>query len=132
MTFSVLDWTIVIAYLVFSVAIGLIGKKYIGSVTDYLVAGRELGTFVGIATLAATEIGTITFMYNAELGYRYGFAAFSTALISGLVMIFVGRTGFVIRRFRELELMTVPEYFEKRYSVGLRLLTGALVAIGGI
>jgi len=104
----------------------------VGSVSHYLVAGRELGPYIGVATLAATEIGTITYMYNAELGYRYGFSSFAAALISGLVMIFVGRTGFVIRRFRELELMTVPEYFEKRYSVGLRLLTGILVATGGI
>ena len=65
------------------VAIGLLGKKYIGNVSHYLVAGRELGTYAGIATLAATEIGTITFMYNGELGYRYGFAAFAAALISG-------------------------------------------------
>lgn len=132
MTFTTLDWTIVAAYLGLSLALGLIGKRYIGSVADYLVAGRGLGTFAGIATLAATEIGTITFMYNAELGYRYGFAAFSAALISGLVMIVVGRTGFVISRLREMRLMTVPEFFEARYSRGLRLVTGILVALGGI
>jgi len=67
---------IVVVYLILSVAIGMIGRRYVGSVAHYLVAGRELGVFVGIATLAATEIGTITFMYNAELGYRYGFAPF--------------------------------------------------------
>ncbi|MEJ7618161.1 MAG: sodium:solute symporter family protein, partial [Pyrinomonadaceae bacterium] len=115
-----------------SVGIGLIGKRYVGNVAHYLVAGRELGLYVGIATLAATEIGTITFMYNGELGYKYGFAAFAAALISGLVMIFVGRTGFVISRFRELKLMTVPEYFEVKYSRGLRIVTGMLVALGGI
>jgi SSS family solute:Na+ symporter len=93
MTFTPLDWTIVAVYLLLSVSIGLIGKRLIGgSVSHYLVAGRELGVFVGIATLAATEIGTITYMYNAELGYRYGFAAFAAALISGVVMIIVGRT----------------------------------------
>ena len=101
MGFTALDWTIVVAYLLLSVCAGLIGKKFIaGSVSHYLVAGRELGTFVGIATLAATEIGTITYMYNGEFGYRYGFAAFAAALISGLVMILVGRTGFVIGRLR--------------------------------
>jgi len=131
--FTYLDWSIVAIYLAASVAVGLLGKRFIGkSVTHYLVAGRELGLYIGIATLAATEIGTITFMYNAELGYRYGFSAFSAALISGLAMIIVGRTGFVIRRFRELQLMTVPEYFERKYSLGLRLLTGILVALGGI
>ncbi|HKF59530.1 MAG TPA: sodium:solute symporter family protein [Blastocatellia bacterium] len=133
MGFSYLDWSIVAIYLAASLAAGLLGKRFIGtSVSHYLVAGRELGLYIGIATLAATEIGTITFMYNAELGYRYGFAAFCAALISGLAMVIVGRTGFVIRRFRELQLMTVPEYFERKYSLGLRLLTGILVALGGI
>src|SRR3977135_1040197 len=132
MNFTILDWAIVSGYLVVSLAVGLLGKKYIGNVAHYLVAGRELGTYLGIATLAATEIGTITFMYNAEFGYRYGFAAFLPALISGVVMIIVGRTGFVIARFREMKLMTVPEFFERKYSRGLRLLTGILVAVGGI
>jgi SSS family solute:Na+ symporter len=131
-TFTLIDWLIVVSYLAGSVALGLIGKRYLGDVSHYLVAGRELGLYVGIATLAATEIGTITYMYNAELGYRFGFAAFAPALISGIVMIVVGRTGFVISRFRQLRLMTVPEFFEVRYSRGLRLLTGIVVALGGI
>src|SRR5512142_1047013 len=132
MHFSGFDWFIVVGYLLLCIAVGLLGKKYIGNVTHYLVAGRELGMYAGIATLAATEIGTITFMYNGELGYKYGFAAFAAALISGLVMIVVGRTGFVIRHFRALKLMTVPEFFEVKYSRGLRLVTGILVALGGI
>jgi solute:Na+ symporter, SSS family len=132
MNFAPIDWIIVIAYLAASLGLGLAGRKYVGSTADFLVAGRELGPWIGVATLAATEIGTITFMYNSELGYRYGFAALSAALISGVVMIIVGRTGFVIRRLRELRLMTVPEYFEVKYSRGLRILTGILVALGGI
>jgi SSS family solute:Na+ symporter len=132
MNFSPVDWIIVVGYLIASVGAGLIGKKYVGNVTQYLVAGRELGLYLGIATLAATEIGTITFMYNGEFGYKYGFAAFAPALVSGLVMIVVGRTGFVIGKFRELKLMTVPEYFEVKYSRGLRVVTGVLVALGGI
>ena len=55
MHFAAIDWFIVVVYLIASVAIGLLGKKYIGKVSHYLVAGRELGTYAGIATLAATE-----------------------------------------------------------------------------
>lgn len=132
MHFAPIDWIIIAFYLAASMLIGLAGRKYVGDTADFLVAGRELGTAIGIATLAATEIGTITFMYNSELGYCYGFAAFATAIISGAAMIFVGRTGFVIQKFRALRLMTVPEYFEARYSRGLRLLTGVLVALGGV
>jgi solute:Na+ symporter, SSS family len=132
MSFTIADWVIVIGYLAGSLALGLLGKRFLGDVSHYLVAGRELGLYIGIATLAATEIGTITFMYNAELGYRFGFASFAAALISGVIMIIVGRTGFIISRFRQLRLMTVPEFFEVRYSRGLRLVTGVLVALGGI
>src|SRR5450432_1359058 len=128
MNFAAIDWVIVIAYLLGSLGIGILGKRFVGDVTHFLVAGRELGVYVGIATLAATEIGTITYMYFAELGYKAGFAAFCTAMISGIVMIIVGRTGFIISRFRDLKLMTVPEYFEVKYSRGLRILTGVIVA----
>jgi SSS family solute:Na+ symporter len=132
LNFALVDWLIVVVYLVASLAIGIVGRRYVGTVSHYLVAGRELGLYVGIATLAATEIGTITFMYYAELGYKAGFAAFAAAAISGLVMILVGRTGLIISRFRELKLMTVPEYFEVKYSRGLRIVTGFIVALGGI
>ena len=68
MNFAPVDWAIVAGYLVATVAVGLAGRRYVGNVSHYLVAGRELGLYVGIATLAATEIGTITFMYNGEFG----------------------------------------------------------------
>ena len=130
--FSALDWAIVVIYVLATLAAGLYGRKFVGGVSDFLVAGRELGTFIGIATLAATEIGTITFMYYAELGYKTGYAAFINGLIAGLVMIFIGRTGFVVKRLRDLRLMTVPEFFEVKYSRRLRIFTGILVATGGI
>ena len=132
MHFSVVDWVIVIVYLVGSLAAGLYGKKYVSDVADFLVAGRELGTFIGIATLAATEIGTITFMYNAQLGYQTGFASFITGLISGVVMIVIGRTGFIVKQLRAMRLMTIPEFMEVKFSRRLRILTGVLVAVGGI
>ena len=132
MHFTALDWIIVITYLAGSMAAGLYGKRYVSGVSEFLVAGRELGIFIGIATLAATEIGTITFMYYAELGYKTGFASFINGLVAGMVMIFIGRTGFIVRKLRSLRLMTVPEFFEVRYSRRLRVLTGILVATGGI
>lgn len=132
MHFHLLDWVIVIAYLLGTMAAGLYGKKYVSGLSDFLVAGRQLGTFIGVATLAATEIGTITFMYYAELGYKTGFASFINGLVAGAVMIFIGRTGFIIRRLRALRLMTIPEFFQVKYSKNLRVVTGVLVAIGGI
>ena len=76
MNFHPIDWIIVIVYLAATMAAGLYGKRYVMGIGDYLVAGRKLGTFIGVATLAATEIGTITFMYNAQLGFTAGFSSF--------------------------------------------------------
>jgi SSS family solute:Na+ symporter len=132
MNFHPIDWIIVVVYLAATMAAGLYGKRYVTGLGDFLVAGRKLGTYIGIATLAATEIGTITFMYYAELGFKTGFASFINGLIAGLVMIFIGRTGFLVKKMRAMGIMTVPEFFEARYSRKLRLLTGVLVAIGGI
>ena len=95
MTFSALDIGIVLVYLTVCFGAGVYARKFVGDVADFLVAGRALGLHLGVATLAATEIGTITFMYYAELGYKSGFSPFITALISGVVFIFIGRTGFV-------------------------------------
>ena len=123
MNFTAIDWIIVAGYLGVSMVVGIIGKRYIGNVSHYLVAGRELGVFVGIATLAATEIGTITYMYNGELGYKYGFASFVAALISGLVMIVVGRTGFVISRFHHIIDKTLgvpPPDLQNCHQAGVR------------
>ena len=132
MNFTLLDWGIVAFYVAATLAAGLYGKKYVSGLSDFLVAGRELGTFIGIATLAATEIGTITFMYYAELGYKTGYASFINGLVAGAAMIFIGRTGLIVKRLRALGLMTVPEFFEVHYSRRLRILTGVLVATGGI
>ena len=132
MNFTIFDWSIIIVYVALSLAASLYGKRFITGVSDFLVAGRGIGLFLGIATLAATEIGTVTFMYYAELGYKTGFSSFVNGLIAGCVMIVIGWTGLIIKRQRELRLMTVPEYFEIRYSRKLRVLTGVLVAIGGI
>lgn len=132
MNFHLIDWIIVVFYLAATFGAGIYGKRYAFGVSQFLVAGRKLGPHVGIATLAATEIGTITFMYYAELGFKTGFASFVNGLIAGVVMIVIGRTGFIVKRLRNMGLMTVPEFFEVRFNRRLRILTGVLVAIGGI
>ena len=66
MNLAPIDWIIIAAYLAASLGIGIAGRRYIGSTTHFLIAGRELGPWFGIASLAATEIVTVTFMYNSE------------------------------------------------------------------
>ena len=67
------DGSIVGLYLLATMVAGIMVRKYVGKVEHFLVAGREMNVYLGIASLAATEFGIVTCMYTAQNGYRYGF-----------------------------------------------------------
>ena len=129
--FSLLDAAIAALSLAATLWIGLRVKRYIGTIESYLVASRGMGLYVGAASLLSTEVGIITYMYQAQFGFVAGFSAFVVGLITLAVCLLVGRTGFVITRLREMEILTVPEYFERRYGRSVRVLAGVLMAFGG-
>jgi len=130
--FTSWDWLIVAVYLSISVIIGLFVKRYIKNMSDYIGAGRALGTALGVATLTGTEMGLITVMYSAQKGFTGGFAAFHIALVAGVVTFFVGFSGFIVGRLREMEVLTIPEYYERRFDKKTRVLGGIMLALGGI
>ena len=112
--------------------IGVWARQRVSSLDDFLVMDRKLRTVWGVATLAATETGLITIIYFAEEAYKNGFVAIAIGVIAAFTMWLVGRTGFVISRLRALEIRTVPEYFEKRYGLGLRWIAGILIFATGV
>ena len=67
--FSLLDGSIVGLYLLVTMTAGAMVRKYVGKVEDFLVAGREMNVYLGIASLAATEFGIVTCMYTAQYGF---------------------------------------------------------------
>ncbi len=130
--FTTIDWVIVILYPLISVGIGLYVRKLIVNMSDFVVAGRGLGVCLGIATMTGTELGLITVMYSSQKGFTGGFAAFHIALAAGIVTFLVGATGFFVYRLREMGVMTIPEFYERRFDRKTRILGGIMMAIGGI
>ncbi len=130
--FTSLDWGIVTVYLLISVGIAFFVKRYAGNMTNFVGAGRAVGTWLGIATLTGTEMGLITVMYSAQKGFTAGFAAFHIGVIAGLVALLIGITGFIVVRLREHNVLTIPEYYEKRYGRRTRILGGIMLAFGGL
>jgi len=130
--FGILDWCIVIGYLLVIVAVGVYIKRYVSNVTDFMVAGRGLKTFLGVATMIGTELGLVTVMYSSQKGFTGGFAAFHIALASAVVALTVGLTGFIVVPLRRMKVMTIPEYYERRFGHGVRILGGAILAFSGI
>src|SRR3972149_6150615 len=108
-----IDGSIVGLYLVVTMVAGVMVRKYVGKVEHFLVAGREVNVFLGIASLAATEFGVVTCMYTAEAGYKYGFAGATPGIITALAMFFVGVTGFCGKPLRQAGGKSIPELFQK-------------------
>ncbi len=132
MNFRLIDWIILVVYLALTLSVGFWVKRYVENLSGYLVAGRRIKTSLGVATFAATEIGTITFMYFGELGYVTGFSCFVIGLLSMFAYMIVGKTGFIIVPLRRLQVMTIPEFYELRYSRRVRLLGGIILFLGGV
>ena len=130
--FSAIDWGLIILYLVFSFFVGLLVRKHVRSIGEFIVAGRSIKKYLGIATLAGSEMGLITVMYNAEQGYSSGFAALHIGIIAGVVSLIIGATGFIVAPLREYGVLTIPEFYEKRFDKKTRVLGGIMLVLGGV
>ena len=118
-----IDVCIIIIYLVGCMVAGLWMRRYILHVDDFTVAGREVDVYLGIASLAATEMGLVTIMYTAQLGFEKGFAGAAIGVIWAICLYLVGATGFIIGPLRKAGVVTIPELFEQalRLSCQYRL-----------
>jgi solute:Na+ symporter, SSS family len=132
MTLTPLDWIIIILYLAGCLVAGLAMRRYVRGVEDFAVAGREMNVNLGIASLAATEMGLVTIMYTAQLGFEKGLAGSMVGVLMALGFWIVGKTGFIIGPLRAAGVMTIPELFEKRFSTKVRWLAGLFVVLGGL
>ena len=130
--FGWVDGSIVGVYILATMIAGIAVRKYVGKVEHFLIAGREMNLYLGIASLAATEFGVVTCMYTAQNGYKFGFAGATPGILAALAMFFVGYTGFCVRPLRDSGVMTIPELFEKRFGPRIRWLAGVVIVLGGL
>jgi solute:Na+ symporter, SSS family len=126
------DGSIVGMYLFATMMAGVMVRKYVGKVEDFLVAGREMNLYLGIASLAATEFGIVTCMYSAQAGYECGFSGATSGILQCLAMLVIGITGFCVKPLRDSGVMTIPELFEVRFGKFIRWLSGVVIVLGGL
>jgi SSS family solute:Na+ symporter len=130
---SQLDWIIFIGLLAGLVWIGWSFRRYMRSVADFLVVNRCMRTYLGVSTWGAEAIGLISIAYIAEQGFTSGIGlAWMTLLNMALYIPLFGVIGLGIRRFRATNVQTIPQYHELRFSRGVRICNGIVLATGGI
>ncbi len=91
-----------------------------GGIVGYLLAGRGLPAYVSAALLAGLAVGGVSTVGTAEKAYLKGLSAgwYNAAWAAAACVMGLG----LARRYRRLEITTLPELFERTYGVVARII----------
>ncbi len=132
MHFTLLDWTILLAVYAAMVVGVMALKPFMRSVADFLAAGRTAGRYLLSVSQGMAALGAITVVGYLEQNYVAGFSLTWWGFSQAIVILILTVSGFVIYRFRQTRCLTLPEFFERRYSRPFRVFTGMLAFIAGL
>jgi solute:Na+ symporter, SSS family len=118
----------VILYLLVSIAIGLWAAQRVHNAKDYLVAGRSLPLYINTATVFATWFGAETVLSVSATFAKDGLRGivadpFGSSFCLVLVALFFARA------FYRMDLLTIGDFYRKRYSKPVEVLTGVAITI---
>src|SRR5688572_14783031 len=115
MRLTTLDWSIIAAYFLLSLGIGLYYTRRAGqSVSEYFLSGRNLPWWLAGTSMVATTFAADTPLAVTEMVARNGVAGnwlWWSMLPSGMLTVFL-----FARLWRRAEVMTDVEFVELRYS----------------
>ena len=94
---------------------------------DYFLGGRKVKFIQLMLTLLATQLGGGVIMGTIEAGRDYGLGAllYGLGLSLGLIVLSLG----IGSAFRKLEVVTIPEIFEKVYKTPLLRKISSIISI---
>ncbi|GAB5515339.1 high affinity choline transporter 1 [Rhodopirellula baltica] len=117
----------VLAYLLLTIAIGLLAARRVGNAQDFMVAGRSLPLYMNFACVFATWFGAETVLSVSATFAGQGLRAipgdpfgFSICLV--LVALFFARA------FYRMDLLTIGDFYRKRYGRSIEVLTSVVIS----
>jgi SSS family transporter len=115
-------------YLLVTLAIGFWASKKIKTSNDFTLAGKSLSTsFVGV-TLFATWFGSTAIMGNPGRFIESGFSSYLTLILStAICLLIVGQ--FYARKLYRMNIVTVGDFFRKRYNKSLELISSVIMVL---
>jgi SSS family solute:Na+ symporter len=118
----------VIVYWIISVAIGIYAAKWVHNSRDFAVAGRRMPMYIVTATVFATWFGSETVLGIPATFIKDGFkGVIADPFGSSLCLILVGL--FFARPLYRMNLITIGDYYRKRYSRPVEMLTTLCIVI---
>jgi solute:Na+ symporter, SSS family len=118
----------VIAYLVVTIAIGLWAARRVHNAKDYVVAGRSLPLYMNTATVFATWFGAESVLsVSAEFSKSGLGGIIADPFGSSMCLVIVAL--FFARAFYRMDLLTIGDFYRKRYGRTMELGTSVVIAI---
>jgi solute:Na+ symporter, SSS family len=118
----------VLLYLAVTIAIGLYAASFVSNSKDYLVAGRGLPLYMNMATVFATWFGAETVLSVSATFVKDGLGGLPADPFGAtFCLIFVAL--FFARAFYRMDLLTIGDFYKKRYGKGVEVLTSLAVTI---
>ncbi len=109
--------------------IGLFFKKKVKEASDYYLAGRNLGTFVILATVCASIIGGGAMIGRGGVTYSRGMVAVLLGLPYLLGMyIFSSISGRIQKVGRLYDISSIPDLMAYRFGSRAKYLSAAIIA----
>jgi SSS family transporter len=121
---SWIDWTIVVAYLVWVVWDGIRLSRHTGSIEGYFLASRSLPWWAVGLSVMATQLSAITMTSTTGQGFADGmrFVQFYFGLPIAMIILSVT----VVPFFWRAKVYTAYEYLERRFDAKTRVFTALL------
>jgi SSS family solute:Na+ symporter len=127
-----IDWGIVAAVFAFIIAVVVLSKPLMRSVSDFLAAGRTGGRYLISLSQGTASLGAITIVGMLEMNYIAGFNMRWWEMVMAIVVVGISVSGWVLYRFRQTRCLTMAQFFEIRYNRSFRIFAGALAFASGI
>ncbi len=132
MNFSLIDWTIILAFGVFLFAVAVYAKSLTRSVSDFLAANRCAGRYLLTLADGMAALGAIAVVANFEKFYKAGFGGAWWGMMMAPIAMIIALSGWIVYRYRKSQAMTMAQLFEMRYSRKFRVYAGILAWVSGI
>jgi SSS family transporter len=117
----------VVLYLLVTIAIGLWAARRVQNSKDYVLAGRSLPLYMNTATVFATWFGAESVLSVSVEFSKSGLGGiiadpFGSSLCLVIVAIFFARA------FYRMDLLTIGDFYRKRYGKAMELGTSVVIA----
>ena len=120
--------TFVVAYLLVTIAIGLLAARRVHGAKDFLVAGRSLPLYMNVATVFATWFGAETVLSVSATFAKDGLNGIPGDPFGASVCLVIAALLFA-RLFYRMNLLTIGDFYKQRYGKGVEVLTSLAIVL---